>query len=234
MADSQLTATLREKVSRTAITRARKEGKIPAVMYGNKGIPQMVWVDALTFAKVYAVSGESSIISLNIGDNKKANVIVQDLAHDAMTNRVSHIDFFEVSMDQELEARIPLEYVGEAPAVREMGGILVKTLEEVSVTCLPKDLPHSIVIDLATLVDFSVHVQVKDLVLPKGVKVLTDELTTIVLVEAPRTEAQMAALDEKVEGDVTKVEGVVKEESPAAEGDAKKDTKKEAKKEEKK
>lgn len=226
MADIKLTAAPREKVSSTKLVKARKEGRIPAIMYGHKGVPKMLWVDFLTFSKVFAVSGESSILSLEIEGGKKANVIVQDMAHDAMTNRVSHIDFFEVSMDEELEAHIPLEFVGEAPAVREMGGILVKTLEEVTVSCLPKDLPHTLPIDLTVLVDFSKHIQVKDLVLPKGVKILTDELTTIVLVEAPRTEAQMAALDEKVEADVTKVEGVVKEEAPAAEGEAKKEEKK--------
>lgn len=232
MADITLTATLREKVSSDKLVRARKEGKIPAIIYGNKVAPQMVWVDFLTFAKVHAIAGESSIISLDLEKGKKRSVIVQDLAYDAMTNRVSHIDFFEVSMNEELEAHIPLEFVNEAPAVRELGGILVKTLEEVTVTCLPKDLPHAITIDLATLVDFSVHVQVKDLVLPQGVKVLTDELTTIVLVEAPRTEAQMAALDEKVEADVTKVEGVVKEADPSTPSVA--EAKKEGKKEEKK
>lgn len=230
MADIQLSATLREKVSSSHLVRSRKEGKIPAIVYGNKVAPQMVWVDFLTFSKVHAVAGESSIITLSLEKGKKANVIVQDLAHDAMTNRVSHVDFFEVSMDQELEARIPLEFVNEAPAVREMGGILVKTLEEVEVSCLPKDLPHSIAIDLTVLKDFSTHIQVKDLVLPKGVTVLTDELTTIVLVEAPRTEAQMAALDEKVEGDVTKVEGVVKEEEAPTDAAAKPSEKKEEKK----
>lgn len=227
MADIQLIATVREKISSKKLVRARKEGKIPAVVYGNKVAPQMVWVDFLTFAKVHAVAGESSIISLSLPKGKKS-VIVQELEHDAMSNRVSHIDFFEVSMDQELEARIPLEFINESPAVREMGGILVKTLEEVEVTCLPKDLPHAITIDLSMLKDFSTHVQVKDLVLPKGVTVLTDELTTIVLVEAPRTEAQMAALDEKVEADVTKVEGVVKEADPnvPAVAEVKKETKK--------
>ncbi|MBP9728269.1 MAG: 50S ribosomal protein L25 [Candidatus Moranbacteria bacterium] len=227
MADIQLTATLREKVSSKKLVRARKEGKVPAIVYGNKVAPEMVWVDFLTFTKVHAVAGESSIISLSLPKGKKS-VIVQQLEHDAMSNRVSHVDFFEVSMDQELEARIPLEFINESPAVREMGGILVKTLEEVEVTCLPKDLPHSITIDLSALTDFSIHVQVKDLVLPKGVKVLTDELTTIVLVEAPRTEAQMAELDEKVEADVTKVEGVVKEADPnvPAVAEEKKETKK--------
>ncbi len=228
MADIQLAATTREKISSSKLVEARKKGKIPAIMYGHKGASQMIWIDFITFSKVYAIAGESSIISLSLDKGKKASVIVQDLAHDAMTNRVSHIDFFEVSMNEKLEAHIPLEFINESPAVRELGGILVKTLEEVEVTCLPKDLPRSITIDLSTLVDFSVHVQVKDLVLPEGVKVLTDELTTIVLVEAPRTEAQMAALDEKVEADVTKVEGVVKEEDPATPSVA------EVKKEEKK
>ncbi len=226
MADIQLAATVREKVSSTQLTQARKVGKVPAIMYGHKSTPKMLWVDFLTFKKVFAVAGESSIISLVLGDGKKSSVIVQDLAHDAMTNHVSHIDFFEVSMDKELEARIPLEFVNESPAVRELGGILVKTLEEVMVFCLPKDLPRSIVIDLSTLVDFSSHVQVKDLVVSSNVKILTDELTTIVLVEAPRTEAQMAALDEKVEADVTKVEGVVKEEIAVTEGEVKKEEKK--------
>lgn len=230
MDELQLTATLREKVSGTKLGHARKEGKIPAILYGHGTEPKMLWVDFLSFGKVYASAGESSIISLAI-DKGKANVIVQDLAHDAMTNRISHVDFFQVRMDEELEAHIPLEFIGESLAVRELGGILVKTLEEVIVTCLPKDLPHTLSVDLSVLDDFSKHIQVKDLALPKGVTMLTDELTTIALVEAPRTEAQMAALDEKIEGDVTKVEGVVKEEAPAAvEGEIKPEDKKEEKK----
>jgi len=231
MADIKLATTIREKMGSSKLNIARKNGKIPGIMYGHGRTPQMLWVDFLTFSKVFAVAGESSIISLEIGDGKKASVIVQDMAHDAMTNRVAHVDFFEVSMDEELEARIPLEFIGESVAVREQGGILVKTLEEVSVSCLPKNLPHSITIDLSSLVDFSTNIQVKDLVLPTGVRVLNDELTTIVLVEAPRTEAEMAELDEKVELDVTKVEGVVKEVDPSvpAEND-KKDIKKEEKK----
>ncbi|MDP2837730.1 MAG: 50S ribosomal protein L25 [Candidatus Moranbacteria bacterium] len=228
MAELQLAVTPRERVSSTKLDQARKAGKIPAIMYGHDAKPQMLWVDFLAFSKMYTLAGESSIITLTLENGKPANVIVQDLAHDALTNRVSHVDFFQVSMDEELEAHIPLEFINESPAVREQGGILVKTLEEVTVTCLPKDLPHSIAIDLLVLTDFSVHIQVKDLVLPKGVTVLTDELTTIVLVEAPRTEAQMAALDEKVEADVTKVEGVVKEidaTTPAAAPEEKKDKK---------
>lgn len=212
MADLQLTAAVREKISPKKLNEARRLGKVPAVMYGHKHKPQMLWVDGLQFDKLYAVAGESSIVTLSTGEQKKkSNVIIQDLAHDALTNRIAHIDFFEVSMDEELEAHVPLEFIGEAPAVREQGGVLVKTLEEVQVSCLPKDLPHSLVVDLSTLVDFSTHIQVANLILPSGVKMLTEGSTAVVLVEAPRTEAEVAALNEKVEVDVTKVEGVVKE-----------------------
>ncbi len=220
MAELQLSVTPREKVSTSVLEQSRKEGKIPAIMYGHGAKAQMLWVNALAFEKMYAVAGESSIISLTVEGGKSANVLVHDLEHDALTNRVSHIDFFQVRMDEELETHVPLEFVGESPAVRELSGILVKTLEEVLVSCLPKDLPHSLTVNLELLKDFDTHIQVKDLVVPQGVKILTEELTTVALVEAPRTEAEMAALDEKVEGDVTQVEGVVKEEAAPADAPA--------------
>lgn len=215
MAEFKLPVSTREKVSSKVLVRSRKEGKIPAILYGHGTEPQMLWVNALTFNKTYTAAGGSSIIGLTPESGKASNVIVQDIEHDPMTNRISHIDFYQVRMDEELETHVPLEFVNESPAVREMGGILVKTLEEILVSCLPKDLPHSIAVDLSVIKDFSTHIVVKDLKIPAGVKVLAEEETTIALVEAPRTEAQMEELNEKVEADVTKVEGVVKEEAGA-------------------
>lgn len=217
MAEFKLPVSIREKVSSKVLERSRKEGKIPAVLYGHGMEPQMFWVNALTFVKTYTAAGGSSIISLTPETGKSSNVIVQDIEHDPMTNRVSHIDFYQVRMDEELETHVPLEFVNESPAVREMGGVLVKTLEEILVSCLPKDLPHSLSVDLSLIKDFSTHIQVKDLKIPAGVKVLAEEETMVALVEAPRTEAQMEELNEKVEADVTKVEGVVKEEAAGAE-----------------
>ena len=93
------------------------------------------------------------------------------------------IDFFQVRMDEELEAHIPLEFVGEAPAIRELAGILVKPLEELHISCLPKDLPHSITVDISVLNTFDDHIQVKDLPIPSGVKVLAEPDTMVALVE---------------------------------------------------
>ncbi|MFZ2187429.1 MAG: 50S ribosomal protein L25 [Candidatus Moraniibacteriota bacterium] len=211
----------------------RKGGSIPAIMYGHGTAPQMFWVQYVNFSKLYAKAGESSIVEIAPEKGQKANVIVQDVQLDPLSGRFSHIDFFQVRMDEKLETHVPLEFVGEAPAVREMGGILLKPVEEILVSCLPKDLPHALTVDLSTLKTFEDHIQVKDMQVPAGVEILTEMDTTIALVEAPRTAAEMAALDEKVEGDVTKVEGVAKGDV-VAEGAAADTEKKGGNKEEKK
>lgn len=218
MAEFTLQVKHREQAGKD-LYKMRKQGSIPAVMYGHGTTPEMFWVQYLGFSKLYDKAGESSIIELAPEKGKAVSVIVSDVQLDPLSNRFSHVDFFQVRMDEKLEAHIPIEFVGEAPAVREMGGVLVKPIEEILVSCLPKDLPHSFAIDLSALKTFEHHIQVKDLNVPAGVEVLAEPDTVIVLVEAPRTEAEIAALDEKVEADVTKVEGVVKEAAPA-EGEA--------------
>ena len=236
MTEITLKVTTREKFGSSVIKRSRKQGLIPAVMYGHGEKTETFWVRYIDFSKMYEKAGESSIVSLTKDKGKPTNVIVHDVQLDPLTSRFLHIDFFQVRMDKMLETHVPLEFVGEAPAVRELGGILVKPLEELFIKCLPKDLPHSITVDLTLLKTFDDHLSAKDLKMPEGVTMLTDKLTAIVLVEQPRTEAEMAALDEKVEGDVTKVEGVVKEEAalveetPSASVDKKAEENKEEKK----
>lgn len=216
MAEFTLQVKVREVAGKDLDT-MRKQGFIPAVLYGHGIDQQMFWVQYINFAKLYAEAGENSIIEVTPEKGKMVNVIVNSVQLDPLSSRFSHIDFFQVRMDEKLEARIPLEFIGESKAVREMGGVLMKPMEEILVSCLPKDLPHSLIVDLSTLDDFSSHIQMKDVKIPAGVEVMISLDTVIALVEAPRTEAEMAALDEKVEGDVTKVEGVVKEEATAGE-----------------
>lgn len=214
MAELVLQATKREQAKK-GLPEGRTAGLIPSVLYGHSVEPQIFWVKYLDFSKLYAKAGESSIISLTPDKGKTANVLIQVVQRDPLSSRFTHIDFYQVRMDEKLETNVPLEFIGEAPAVREAGGILVKTLEEVEISCLPKDLPHSITVDIAILKTFDNQIKVRDLPFPTGVEVLTDAETMVALVEAPRTEAEMAALDEKVEADVTKVEGVVKEVAPS-------------------
>lgn len=226
-----LSAITREKAHHELDTR-RLAGQIPAVLYGNKKAPTLYWVQYLDFEKVYRSAGESTILDLMTEGAKARNVLIHDVARDPVTGRFTHIDFYEVNMSEEIEADVPLEFMGEAPAVKELSGILVRSLDEISIKCLPKDLPHSLSVNLSILKTFEDQIKVKDIVLPKGVELDEDGETIVATVDRPRTEAEMAALDEKVEMDVTKVEGVVKEAAPA-EGAAP-DTEKSGNKEEKK
>lgn len=205
-----LAVSAREKQSTKAIEAERKAGKIPAVLYSHGQKAEMLWIDYIAFSKVYKVAGHSSVVALE-GAKKNISVIIQETQLHPLSARFSHVDLYQVHMNEALEAQIPLVFSGIAPAVRELGGMLVKTVEEVTVSCLPKDLPHEISVNIETLATFEDNIKIKDIAVPAGVKVLVDTDTVVALVEAPRSEEEMAALDEKVTADVTKVEGVNKE-----------------------
>ncbi len=210
-----LTLTKREKSSTKEIEGKRKEGLIPVVLYSHGQEAETFWVNYIDFSKVYKLAGQSSVVALSVGAKKTVNAIVQEIQLHPLNTRFTHVDLYQVRMDEKLEAHVPLVFVGESKAVRELGGVFVKTLEEVEVSCLPADLPHEISVDIAKIATFDDHIQIKDIVLPKGVEILGEPETVVALVDAPRTEAEMASLDEKVSADVNKVEGVVKEASQA-------------------
>jgi large subunit ribosomal protein L25 len=209
MSEHILNARLREKMPAAAMNTERKNGSIAAVVYGHGAKNQTLWVERLAFEKLYQKAGESSLVELTVG-KQKINVLIQDLSFDPLSHRATHIDFLQVQMNETLEARIPLEFVGIAPAVRELGGTLIKTAEEVEVTCLPKDIPHALAVDLSSLQTFEDNLRVSDIVVPAGVTILTQGDMVVATVEAPRSAEELDALNEKVEGDVTKVEGVIK------------------------
>jgi len=216
------------------LTKLRESGFIPAVQYGHKKETINLSVKEIDFKKVFKAAGESTLVELVLGDKKGVNVLVHDVQVDPLSGRFTHIDFYQVNMNEEIETDVALDFIGEAAAVKALGGVLVRNLDEVKVKCLPKDLPHSFMIDLAQLVDFDSQIKVSDIKLPAGVEMLETLEAIVATVMRPRTDAEMSSLQEKVEMDVTKVEGVVKETPDApAEGDAKKDVKKEEKKDKK-
>ncbi len=207
---------LERKETGKALTKLRANGFIPAIRYGHDKTPMNLSVQYIDFSKLYKAAGESTLVELLCAGQKPVNTLIHDVQVDPLSGRFTHIDFYQVNMDEEIETDIALEFIGESPAVKASGGVLIRNLDEVKVKCLPKDLPHSLAIDLARLATFDDQFKVSDIVLPAGVEMLESLDTIVALVEPPRTEAEMAALDEKVEMDVTKVEGVVKEASESA------------------
>lgn len=217
---TNLAASLRQQLGKK-VHSLRRQGTVPGVLYGH-GVQSMpLTVDRAAFEKVYRQVGESTLLDLAIDGKNTVKVLVQDVQIHPTTGVVQHVDFHQIRMDEKLQVDIPLKFVGEAPAVKEHGGILVKNFDHIKVECLPQDLVHEIEVDLGILAELNQSLSLKDIVLPKGVRALSGESETIATVTPPRSEAELAALKEKVEVDVTKVEKIEdkKAEEGAAEGD---------------
>ncbi len=168
----------------------RKEGKIPAIVYGRKEESTPISVDTGVFEKTLKEAGESSILVLEgLDDNKE--VLVQDVVLDPQKGKIVHIDFYAIERGKELTTEVPLEFVGESPAVK-IGGILNKSLHEVEVTCRPSALPKHIEVDVSSLTNFEEAIHIKDLKLPSGVKVENDPEDVVVVVMEARKEEEPA------------------------------------------
>ena len=183
----------------------RRGGLLPAVLYGEGVASQPVSVSYADFDKVYRQASESALLKLNL-DGKPFNVLIYDKKKDPLSDKFIHADFYAVRMDKEIKAKIPLRFMGESSAVKNEGGILVKVLQEVEVESLPQDLPHEINIDLSGLSQIGARLLVKEILLPRGVKILADTEGTVVLIEAPRSEEELASLKEKVVEEAAPVE----------------------------
>lgn len=198
-----------ERGSKT--NKGRKLGLIPAVVYGKEVSPESIWVNNLDLKRLLKKAGESTLIDLSIENKAAHKVLVYDIQKDPVNGKFLHVDFFQVKMNEKIETEVELEFVGESIAVKEQAGVLVKNMDEVEVSCLPGDLPSSITVDISALKTFEDRICVKDLKVGKGVEIKLDPETVIALVAPQRKEEELAELETKVEADVTKVEGVVKE-----------------------
>src|SRR3989344_5890513 len=198
----------KEKGKNTRIL--KDSGRIPAVVYGHKIKNILIDVDYKDFQKVLRESGESSLLELEVeGDKEKRLVLVHDLQKDAVTDKFIHIDFFETSATEEVEVEVPLVFEGVSLAIKELGGTLVKNISEIEVKAFPQNLPHEIKVSIDGLNTFEDRILVKDLILPKDVRVLEKPDEIIASVSAPENvEEELAKeIEEKVED----VEKVVKE-----------------------
>ena len=216
MGKLQLKAQMRDlKTSKPE--KLRKEGILPAVLYGHKVQNQALSINAREFDRVLKKAGESTIVDLVTDDGKNHPVLIHEVQTHYLTSVPTHVDFYEVSMTEKLKAKVALEFTGEAPAVKTLGGVLVKVLSEVEVECLPADLPHNIEVAMNGLKTLQDTIHVKDLKVAAKVHILTPAEELVVKVQPPRdVEAELAA---PVVEDVSKVEGAA-EDKPVAEGEA--------------
>lgn len=178
----------------------RKKGQIPAVLYGPKIETISIEVDLKEFEKVYKTEGESSLITLEIG-TKKYLVLIHALELDVISQKPIHVDFYQPRLDEEITAVIPLIFEGEARAVKDSGGTLVRNIQELTVKALPQNLPHEIKVNIEKLKTFEDSVLIKDLFVPEGVKILKEQNEIVAQVLPPqKVEEELAKpIEEKVE-----------------------------------
>lgn len=173
------------------LTKLRSEGKLPAIMYGPKEEATLLTIDKIAFEKLLKQAGESSVVVLSGLDTPK-EVLIHDVSFDALRGGIMHVDLYAVEAGKEITVHVPLEFIGEAPAVK-LGGTLTKVLHEIEVTCLPVNLPQHIDVDVSMLEDFEKQIHVKDLVIPKGVTLETDVEGVVALVQAVEEEVEVDA-----------------------------------------
>lgn len=182
-----------------------KEMRVAAVMYGSGVTPQSISVGRSEFLKVYKSAGHSSLVDVTVDSASPVKAVIKELQVNPITMEPLHIDFHQVRMDQEMEAAIPLVFIGESNAVKTDGGTLIKSLDEIMVRCLPADLPPSIEVDLSALKTFEDAITVASLTPPKGVEFMVEGDLTIATVARPLTEDELKKLEESQVGDVTAV-----------------------------
>lgn len=199
------------------LSKLRTAGKLPAVVYGPKEESTPLSIDQVAFEKLFKQAGESSVIILN-GLGTPKEVLVHEVAFDARRGGIVHVDFYAVEAGKEITVHIPLEFTGEAPA-QKLGGTLTKVLHEIEVTCLPSNLPQHIVVDISGLDDFEKQIHVKDLVIPKNVKLENDLEDVVALMQAVVEEAEAPVV--AIDMDAIEVEKKGKTEEEGAEEPAK-------------
>ena len=196
----------------------KEKGLLPAVLYGPKIKPLSLELDYKGFEKIFKEAGGSSLIYLEIEKEKeKPQVLIHDIQRDPLSDKILHVDFYQVPLTKEIEAKVHLVFEGECPAAKELGGTLVKNIAEIEVKSLPQNLPKEIKVDISQLKTFEDHIFISDLKLPAGVKILKDPREIVVLVTPPAKveEELVKPIEEKVE-EVEKVKVEEKEEEESS------------------
>lgn len=183
----------------------REQGLIPGELYG-KGLENLhITVPAKEFKKVYKEAGENTVVTVLLSD-KKYPVLIHDVSYDPLTDETASVDLHQIRMDEKLQVAVPIIFVGIAPAVKEKGGVLVKPLQEIEVEALPLDIPHDIKADISGIFEIGQSVHVKDLAIPKEVRVLVDADAVVATVTAKVTEEEELAMQQAAGVEKVKVE----------------------------
>lgn len=199
MKQLKLSVSHREVSGSTACKRLRKEGKIPAVIYGKSGNESISIIESDLRKLMRATAGSATLVEVTSGKGTAKLTVIEKLQREPATGAFLHVDFHEVSADEEMHATLPVHTIGESIGAKAENGILELVLHHIDVKCLPRNLPEFITVDISDLhVGHAIHL--KSLPSIEGVTVLGDPETVVVSCSEPRK-----AEEETVEAEVVEV-----------------------------
>lgn len=203
----------------------RRGGIIPAHLFGNNVEPVPLQCDALELKHVLDKAGKTHLVDLKVDKAKRATkAVVREIQRDPVKGSVLHVDFYQVRMTDKIKVDVPIILVGEAPALKIMGNVLMRELDKLAIECLPDDIPDHVEVDISVLEESHQAVRVGDIEVPEGVSVVTDfehdvaRIGMLRLAEVEEEEEEAAEAEEGAEGAEAAEDAT---EAPAAEGEAK-------------
>lgn len=193
------------------VKRLRREGLVPANVYGRGQESVALQGTLVEFRRVYRSVARNSVVNLQIeGESKPRPAVLRHVQRHPVSGDVLHIDFYEIDVSRPIQAAAAIHLAGESEAVAA-GGVLVHSLDTVLLEALPLEMPSDLTIDISSIVEFGQSIHVSDLVIPDGVRAITEATAQIVTVLAPRLldeeEEAAAAGGEELEEGAEPVEG---------------------------
>ena len=188
MASKQVTLNAqRRTVLGKQVKHLRRDGILPANVFGHQQESQAIQVDAHEMERALKTHGPTQLYKLVIApDGHEDTVIVRHITRQPASNVIQHIDFFHVQMTERMRAKAPIRLVGEAPAVRLLDGVLIQSLDYAEVEALPADLPDALELDISDMSDLNTSRHASALKPPRNVTLLTPADEIVVTIQAPR------------------------------------------------
>src|SRR3989344_501650 len=193
----------------------RNSGFIPAVLYGKGQEALSLQVPVKEFHKVLKEAGESTLVYVRVGKDTYPTII-HDVAKDPVKDHVIHADFYKVSLTEKIKTKVPVVFVGESPAVKDLAGIFVRNVNELEVEALPQNLPHEISVDISFLKNFGDQILVKDIDLGKDVRIEAEQDAIIATIQEPKSQEELEAELAEPSAGVEEVEVIKKEKEEEA------------------
>lgn len=179
----------------------RREGLLPAVMYGRHYPSTAIVLPAHESSLVLPFLSSSAIVTIDLDGDIQA-ALIREKQKDYIRNALIHVDFQVVSMTEKLRATVRLDFVGTAPAVKDFNGVVVHNMSQVEVESLPQDMPERITVDISGLAQIGDALHVRDLKIAAGVEVLEDADAVVVVVSATKEEVETDLTGELAEPEV--------------------------------